>query len=114
MQFPLLVFPVVLPAAPIFATAAIAQNFHRFNFSAGAGVSLPVADASANFNTGRNLGLPNRIRDDIGRSFLHLRGRGRLSLHGWCSPRRPRPGRESHADDLESIHPASWAVSSVG
>ncbi len=39
----------------LFVTSAFAQDFHRFNFSAGGGVSFPTADASGNFNTGWNM-----------------------------------------------------------
>jgi opacity protein-like surface antigen len=43
----------------LFVTSAFAQEypgeFHRFNFSAGAGVSFPTSNAGSNFKTGWNM-----------------------------------------------------------
>jgi hypothetical protein len=52
----------------LFVTSAFAQEYHRFNFSAGAGVSFPTSDTSANFNTGWSLDF--RGGYNVNRNFL--------------------------------------------
>ena len=46
---------IALLSLAVAVTSAVAQESHRFNFSAGGGVSFPTADASGNFNTGWNM-----------------------------------------------------------
>ena len=48
----------------LFAALAMGQDYHRFNFSAGAGVSFPTAEASGNFNTGWNMDFRGGINVD--------------------------------------------------
>ena len=45
-----------------------AQDHQRFNVSAGAGMSIPTADASGNFNTGWNLDFRGGV--NLNRNFL--------------------------------------------
>lgn len=62
-------------------TCAFAQEYpgelHRFNFSAGAGVSLPTADAGSNFKTGWNfdfrggLNVSQAFQADLDFSYNH-------------------------------------------
>ena len=49
-------------------TAAYGQDRHHFNISAGAGVSMPTADATSNLNTGWNLDFRGGL--DVTSGFL--------------------------------------------
>lgn len=64
--------PVFYIAITLFITFSLfpldAQDYHRFNISAGAGVSVPTSDASANLNTGWNMNVRGGV--NVTESFL--------------------------------------------
>ena len=68
MQATVVVRRVLIVAISFLTTYAVGQEGHHFNFSAGAGVSFPTADASANLKTGWNLDF--RGGYNVSRNFL--------------------------------------------
>jgi hypothetical protein len=68
MQVARLFRGILVASVCLVVTASFGQDRHHFNFSAGAGVSLPTADASANLNTGWNLDVRGGF--NVSRSFL--------------------------------------------
>ena len=62
------VFYIAITFVIFFLLPVEAQEYHRFNISAGAGVSVPTSDASANLNTGWNMNFRGGI--NVTQSFL--------------------------------------------